>query len=61
MVRESPPEPAPPHEPRHEPPPYPAVKARGATINLRTRPRIVVFMAGLVGMVVLVWLLGLFG
>ena len=57
-LREGPPQPSPP--PVHEPPPYPAEKARGGEIILRTRARRIVFIAGLVGAVVLVVLLRLF-
>ena len=56
-VREGPPEPAPP--PKDEPPPYPAEKARGAEIILRTRAQRVIFFAGLAGAVILVLLLKL--
>jgi hypothetical protein len=51
-VRESPPEPAPPHKQ-----PYPAEKARGAEIILRRRRQRIVFLAGLVGAIVLGWFL----
>jgi hypothetical protein len=43
MVREGPQQPA----------PYPAEKARGGEIILRTRTRRVIFVAGLVGAVIL--------
>ena len=56
MVREGPPEPAPPPKPE----PYPAEKARGGEIILRTRTRRMIFIAGLVGAVVLVLVLRLF-
>ena len=56
MVREGPPEPAPPPKPE----PYPAEKARGGEIILRTRARRMIFIAGLVGAVVLVLVLRLF-
>jgi hypothetical protein len=47
MVREGPAEPPPP------PKPYPAEKARGGEIILRTTTRKVIFIAGLVGAVLL--------
>jgi uncharacterized integral membrane protein len=47
MVREGPAQPA----------PYPAEKARGGEIVLKTRARRMVFVAGLVGAVVLVLVL----
>jgi hypothetical protein len=57
-------EPAPlPPEPDPTPPgtaPYPADKARGATVNLRTRSQRLIFFGGLVGAVLLVLLLRLF-
>jgi hypothetical protein len=55
-VREGPPQPAPPPK---EPPPYPAEKARGAEIILRTPGRKVIFFVGLFGAVVLVLILRL--
>jgi hypothetical protein len=54
-VREGPPEPAPP--PAGKPPPYPAEKARGGKIILRTPLRRTVFIGGLVGIAVLLLLL----
>jgi hypothetical protein len=57
-VREAPGQPAPP--PKNEPPPYPADKARGGEIVLRSRAQRVIFIAGLVGAVVLVLLLKFF-
>jgi hypothetical protein len=54
-VRESPPQPAPPHA--EEPPPYPAEKARGGEIILRTRPQRWIFISGLVGAFLLAVLL----
>jgi len=48
MVRESPPEPAPPPK---ESPPYPAEKARGGEIILRTRTQRIIFISGLAGAV----------
>jgi hypothetical protein len=48
-VREGPPQPA----------PYPAEKARGGEIILRTPARRVIFIAGLAGAVILVLLLQL--
>jgi hypothetical protein len=54
MVREGPAQPAPPPE---ESPPYPAEKARGGVIVLRTPLRRAIFIAGLVGIVVLLLLL----
>ena len=64
-VREGPPEPAPPpRKPRINkmrpvdgPTPYPAEKARGGEIILRTPARRIIFIAGLAGIVVLVLLL----
>jgi len=41
-----------------EPKPYPADKARGGEIILRSRGRRLIFFAGLVGAVVLVLVLG---
>ena len=38
---------------KREPPPYPAEKARGGEIILRTRPERLIFIAGLAGAVVL--------
>jgi len=57
-VREGPPEPPPP--PKREPPTYPGEKARGGEIILRSRPQRLIFIAGLVGAVLLVVLLWLF-
>jgi hypothetical protein len=54
MVRECPPQPAPP--PKE---PYPAEKARGGEIILNTPGRRAVFIAGLLGAVVLAIVLGL--
>lgn len=54
MVREGPAQPAPP--PKE---PYPAEKARGGEIILNTLSRRAVFIAGLLGAVVLVIVLGL--
>jgi hypothetical protein len=51
-ARESPPEPAPPRKQ-----PYPAEKARGGEIILRRRWQRIVFLAGLVGAIVLGWFL----
>ena len=60
MVRESPPQPAPPPKGETpEPPPYPAEKARGGEIILRTPARRAVFVGGLVGIGVLLLLLAL--
>ena len=54
MVRQKPSDPAkPPTEP------YPAEKARGGIIILRTRTQRIIFIAGLVGAVVLALLLSL--
>ncbi|CAL8973635.1 hypothetical protein RHODGE_RHODGE_04294 [Rhodoplanes serenus] len=59
-VREGPAQPAPP--PKDETPaPYPAEKARGGQIVLRTRGRRAIFIGGLVGIVLLVLLLKLLG
>ncbi|MDE2377216.1 hypothetical protein [Bradyrhizobium sp.] len=55
MVREGPAQPAPPPKER----PYPAEKARGGEIVLRTPARKIVFLAGLIGAVLLVLLLAL--
>jgi hypothetical protein len=55
MVRESPAQPA---APLKEP--YPAEKARGGTIILDTPARRRIFIAGLVGAVLLVIILGIF-
>ncbi len=55
MVREGPAQPAPP--PRQ---PYPAEKARGGEIILNTPLKRWIFIAGLVGAVVLVLALSLF-
>ncbi|MBV9564702.1 MAG: hypothetical protein JOY90_30290 [Bradyrhizobium sp.] len=57
MVREGPAQPAPP--PR-QPEPYPAEKARGGAIILDSSLKRGIFIAGLVGAVVLVVVLGLF-
>lgn len=54
MVREGPPEPPP------APKTYPADKARGGEIILRTTSRKVIFIAGLVGGLVLAFLISLF-
>ena len=51
-VRDSPPEPPPP--PKQ---PYPAENARGGEIILRRRWQRIVFLAGLVGAIVLGWFL----
>ncbi len=63
-VSEGPPQPAPPPKARMHPvdgglPPYPAEKARGSEIILRTPTRRFVFFAGLVGAVALGLLLPL--
>jgi hypothetical protein len=55
MARENPAQQAPPSTP-----PYPAEKARGGEIILKTPLRRWVFISGLVGAVVLVLILGLF-
>lgn len=55
-VREGPAQPPPP--PQEEPPPYPADKARGAEIILRSPVRKAIFFGGLIGVVLLVFLLG---
>ena len=55
-VREAPPQPAPP--PRETP--YPAEKARGGEIVLRKRWQRIVFIAPLVGAVILAFVLILF-
>jgi hypothetical protein len=55
MVKESPAQPVP---PRQEP--YPAEKARGGEIILRTPQRRMIFIGGLIAAVVLALLLGLF-
>jgi len=55
MVREGPAEPPPP--PRQEP--YPAEKARGGEIILRTPLRRAIFIGGLVGIAVLLLVLRL--
>jgi hypothetical protein len=55
MVKEGPAQPAPPLKE-----PYPAEKARGGTIVLKTPARRLIFMAGLVGTVLLVIVLGIF-
>jgi hypothetical protein len=49
MVREGP----------AQPPPYPAEKARGGEIILKTPARRAIFLAGLIGAVVLVLVLAL--
>lgn len=49
-------QPAPPA--KNEPQPYPAEKARGGEIILRTPQRRIIFIAGLVGAVLLAALLG---
>jgi len=54
MVREAPAEPTPP-PPRS---PYPAEKARGGEIILRTRQQRMIFAGGLIAAVVLALLLG---
>jgi len=65
MVREAPPEPPPPHV-EHKMPPvdgpisYPAEKARGGEIILRTPARRIIFIAGLACAFVLVLLLRMF-
>jgi hypothetical protein len=67
-VREGPPQPPPPRRttmPRPdpspaEPAPYPAEKARGGEIILRTPARRAIFIGGLVALFVLVLLLRLF-
>ncbi|MGE5261333.1 MAG: hypothetical protein ACM3MH_10715 [Actinomycetota bacterium] len=56
-VREAPARPAPPQKPRS---PYPAEKARGGEIILRSRTRRIIFIAGLVGAVLLGFFLSLF-
>ena len=45
---------------KNEPQPYPAEKARGGEIILRTPRRRIIFIAGLAGAVLLAALLGLF-
>jgi len=62
MVREAPPQPAPPHaqepqEPERKPQPYPAEKARGGEIILRTPARRAIFIGGLAALVLLVLVL----
>jgi len=47
-------DPAPRLHPVDSPPPYPAEKARGGEIILRTPAQRAIFIAGLVGLVVLV-------
>ena len=54
MVREGPAEPAPPPKERE---PYPATKARGGEIILRSPARRAIFLAGLIGALVLAILL----
>lgn len=49
-VRKNPPRPAPPHR---ELQPYPAEKARGATINLPARAQKVIFFAGLAAVILI--------
>jgi hypothetical protein len=49
MVREGP----------AQPPPYPAEKARGGEVVLKTPARRAIFLAGLIGAVVLVLILAL--
>jgi hypothetical protein len=44
---------------RDPPPTISAEDARGAEINLRTRPRRLIFLAGLIGFVLLAFVLGL--
>lgn len=62
MVRDGPAQPAPPPKDAPTvPPPWPAEKARGGEIVLRTRTRRTIFVAGLVGIVVLVLLTQLLG
>jgi len=56
-VREAPAQPAPPPKSNG---PYPAEKARGGEIILRSRTRRVIFIAGLAGAVVLGFVLTLF-
>jgi hypothetical protein len=59
MVREGPPEPPP--APKESPvKTYPADKARGGEIILRTTSRKAIFIAGLVGGLVLAFLISLF-
>jgi hypothetical protein len=55
-VREAPSQPAPPPKSSN---PYPAEKARGGEIILRSRTRRIIFIAGLAGAVVLGFLLTL--
>jgi len=55
MVREGPAEPAPP--PKE---PYPAEKARGGEIILKTKSHRMIFVAGLAGGLLLVLLLALY-
>jgi hypothetical protein len=55
-VREAPAQPAPPPKSSN---PYPAKKARGGEIILRSRTRRIIFIAGLAGAVVLGFLLTL--
>jgi hypothetical protein len=54
-VREGPPQPAPPSA--AEPPPYPAEKARGAEINLRTPGRRLIFFGAFLAAALLLILL----
>ena len=55
-VHDTPARPAPPRKPKA---PYPAEDARGGEIILRSRMQRAIFIAGLVGAVVLALLLGL--
>jgi hypothetical protein len=55
MVREGPAQPAPPPQE-----PYPAEKARGDEIILNTPARRLIFIAGFVGIAVLLIVLGIF-
>ncbi|MGE0750057.1 MAG: hypothetical protein AB7K64_05660 [Variibacter sp.] len=59
MVREGPAEPPPPPKEEPKAPTYSAQDARGGEIVLRSRQRRMIFIAGLVGVVVLVILLRL--
>lgn len=56
-VREGPPQPAPPRRDEALPPSYPADKARGGEITLRTPIRRYVFIGGLILLAVVVFLL----
>jgi hypothetical protein len=61
LVREAPAQPAPKHETaQHEPPPYPAEKARGGVIVLRTPWLRYVFIGALVLAFILSVLLRIF-